>query len=49
MNTKVEAMRRQIEEVQQRNDAFLAARIPGFDPEKAKAAREKLLKAMQKK
>lgn len=49
MSTKVESMRKQIEQIQQKNDAFLAAHIPGYDPEKAKAAREKLLKAMQKK
>lgn len=38
----VEKMRRRIAEIQAKSDAYLAARIPGYDPEKAKAAREKL-------
>lgn len=49
MNSKIEEMRKQLEEIRQKNDGFLAARIAGYDPEKAKSAREKLLKAMQKK
>ena len=49
MSTNVEAMRKRMEEIQQKNDAFLAARIPGYDPVKAKAAREKLRELMQKK
>lgn len=48
MNTKAESMRKQIEEIQRKNDAFLAARIPGYDPERAKATREKLRSSMEK-
>jgi hypothetical protein len=45
----IEEIRKRIAEIQQKNDAFLAKHIPNYDPEKAKATREKLLKAMQKK
>lgn len=49
MSNSVEAMRKRIEEIHQKNDAYLASRVPGFDPEKAKASREKLREAVQKK
>ncbi len=49
MNTTVEEMRKRMDEICEKNDAFLAEHLPNYDPEKAKAAREKLRKFIDEK
>lgn len=49
MNTTVEEMRKRMDEICEKNDAFLAEHLPNYDPEKAKATREKLRKFIDEK